>query len=66
VNARLELVAELKRVKELRGLAFHDPEREEWLLRHLAEGSRGRLSEEGLRALYAEILALTKRELGDG
>lgn len=64
VNARLELVAELKRIKELRGIAFHDPEREEWLLRHLEETSRGPLSPEGLRALYTEVLALTKRELG--
>lgn len=63
VNARIELVAELKRVKELRGLSFHDPDREAWLVRHLEETSSGRLSPEGLRALYAEVLALTKREL---
>ena len=64
VNARLELVAELKRVKELRGIDFHDPDREEWLLRHLEEGNGGPLSAEGLRAFYTEVLALTKRELG--
>ena len=63
VNARLELVAERKRVKEQRGIAFHDPEREAWLLDHLAATNRGRLSSEGLQALYAELLALTKREL---
>lgn len=64
LNRRLELVAELKRAKQQRGLGFLDPAREEWLLTHLAEGSRGPLSKEGVRALYAEILALTKRELG--
>lgn len=64
VNRRLELVAELKRVKEERGLGFLDPAREEWLLAHLAERNRGPLSERGVRALYTELLALTKRELG--
>ena len=64
VNERLELVAALKRVKVERGIAFSDPAREEWLLEHLARSNSGPLSDEGLRALYAEILALTKRELG--
>ena len=63
VNARLELVARLKRVKEERGIDFLDPAREEWLLQHLAEGNPGPLSAEGLRELHAELLALTKREL---
>ena len=63
VNARLELVARLKRVKEERGIDFLDPAREEWLLQHLAEANPGPLSAEGLRELHAELLALTKREL---
>ena len=63
VNARLELVARLKRVKEERGIDFLDPAREEWLLQHLAEGNPGPLSAQGLRELHAELLALTKREL---
>lgn len=63
VNARLELVAALKRVKEAKGIGFHDPGREEWLLAHLAGTNPGPLSEEGLRALWTELLALTKREL---
>jgi chorismate mutase len=64
VNARLELVARLKRVKDERGLDFLDPAREEWLLRHLADANRGPLSTEGLLELYTTLLDLTKRELG--
>jgi chorismate mutase len=64
LNARLELVAQLKRVKEEIGVDFLDPAREEWLLQHLASTSRGPLSKDGLREFYTELLALTKRELG--
>ena len=64
LNTRLELVAQLKRVKEEIGVDFLDPAREEWLLQHLATANRGPLSEDGLREIYTELLALTKRELG--
>jgi chorismate mutase len=64
LNVRLELVARLKRVKEEVGVDFLDPAREEWLLQHLASANRGPLSDEGLREIYTELLALTKRELG--
>ena len=64
LNARLELVARLKRVKEERGIAFLDPVREEWLLQHLTDANRGPLSPEGLREIYTELLDLTKREIG--
>ena len=50
-NRRLELVAELKRVKEEHGLGFLDPAREEWLRAHLEETNRGPLSREGLNEL---------------
>ena len=63
VNARLELVARLKTVKEELGLGFLDPAREEWLLQHLAQANRGPLSPAGLRELYTELLDLTKREV---
>lgn len=66
VNARLELVARLRRVKEELGAAFVDPAREEWLHRHVAQHNGGPLSDEGLRAFYTELLALTKRELAGG
>jgi chorismate mutase len=63
VNARLKLVAQLKRYKESRGLEFVDPEREEWMISYLVRANRGPLSEEGLRELYVEVLDLTKREV---
>ena len=63
-NRRLELVAELKRVKEERGLGFLDPAREEWLRAHLEETNRGPLSREGLNELVSAVLDLTKREVG--
>lgn len=64
VNRRLELVAELKRYKDEHGIAFVDPEREAHLYAERAAENGGPLSDEGLRVFYAELLALTKRELG--
>ena len=64
VNARLKLVARLKAYKESRGLSFVDPEREEWMLSYLTRANRGPLSAEGLREIFAEVLDLTKREVG--
>ena len=63
INARLKLVARLKRVKEERGIGFLDPAREEWMLQYLARANRGPLSSEGLREIYLELLDLTKREV---
>ncbi len=63
VNARLRLVAELKRYKEEAGIPFVDPEQERRLLQRLTAANIGPLSEEGVRELFETILALTKREL---
>ena len=63
VNARLELVAELKRHKEAHEIEFVDPQQEERLLEGLEEANTGPLSRNGLRQLWKEILALTKREV---
>jgi chorismate mutase/prephenate dehydratase len=63
VNARLRLVDELKRHKEAEGIDFVDPEQEERLLQTLERANGGPLSREGVRRLFQEILALTKREL---
>jgi chorismate mutase len=63
INARLRLVAELKRYKEEAGLPFVDPEQESRLLDRLAAANTGPLSEDGLRELFESILALTKREV---
>ncbi len=64
VNARLRLVAELWRLKEERGDARLDPEREQRLRDELHAANDGPLSAEGLDRLVGELLELTKRELG--
>jgi len=61
---RLELVARIKRHKDEHGISFVDPDRERTMFEQQSSANRGPLSDEGLRALYAELLALTKRELG--
>jgi chorismate mutase len=67
VNARLELVAELKRHKQEQGIAFVDPERERKILDDVIAANQGPLSEDGVRELFREVLGLMKREVsGDG
>jgi chorismate mutase len=63
INKRLELVARLKSYKESRGFDFVDTQREELMLQDLLRANRGPLSTDGLSSLYAEVLALTKREV---
>jgi len=63
LNQRLELVARLKSYKESHGIGFLDPEREEWMLNYLQRANRGKLSPEGLREFFTQVLDLTKREL---
>lgn len=63
-NRRLEVVAQIKRHKDEHGLAFVDPDREAAMLAQQTSENRGPLTNDGLRALYAELLALTKREVG--
>ena len=65
-NRRLEVVAQIKRHKDEHGITFVDPEREAAMFEQRTRENRGPLSNEGLRALYAELLALTKRELEPG
>jgi chorismate mutase len=64
VNRRIELVRELREHKIAQGWGFVDRDREQRLLDALAETNTGPLSEPGLRTLFADVLALTKRELG--
>ena len=63
VNKRIETVARLKRHKDEHGIDFVDPDREAQLLADRVRENDGPLSEAGLLAFYAELLALTKREL---
>ena len=63
VNRRLELVAGLKRYKDANGIAFVDPDRERTMIDTRVHENEGPLSDEGLRAFYLALLALTKREL---
>ncbi len=63
VNERIELVRELREHKLAQGWDFLDQGREERLLAALAGENSGPLSEAGLRELFGNLLALTKREL---
>jgi chorismate mutase len=63
VNARVELVAELKQVKEQLGLEFVDPDRERDLADALVDANGGPLSDDGVRELVRGLLELTKREV---
>ena len=64
VNARLRLVTELWRLKEEQGAPRLDPDREARLREALAEANEGPLTRAGLDRLVAELLALTRDELG--
>ena len=67
VNARIALVATLRRHKKEVGLPFLDQDRERQLLDDLVAANDGPLSDEGVRAHFSELLDLTKREIaGDG
>jgi chorismate mutase len=63
INARIKAVKALAQYKEERGLAFHDPEREAWLVAYLKRVNGGPISDEGLDELLAFVLALVKDEV---
>jgi chorismate mutase / prephenate dehydratase len=63
VNRRLDAVSRLKHHKAEHGIAFVDPNREAAMFAEREAENEGPLSNEGLRAFYAELLALTKREV---
>lgn len=63
VNRRIDTVARLKRHKDEHGIAFVDPDREARMVADRIRENDGPLSEAGLRTFYAELLALTKREV---
>jgi chorismate mutase/prephenate dehydratase len=63
VNKRLKLVKQLKSYKEQHGVDFYDPAREEWMITFLSRANKGPLSNDGLRAVFQQILDVTKQEL---
>lgn len=65
VNARLTLVEALWHLKRERGAELVDSSREQALRAALADANEGPLSPDGLDGLVTELLALTKRELGE-
>ena len=64
LNRRLELVAEIWREKDARGVPHSDPARERLLLQQLEEANGGSLSQAGLEFFHGVLLSLTKQELG--
>jgi len=65
VNRRLQLVGEIRALKQAHDLAFVDPGQEERLLARLRELNSGPLSDESVDRLFGEILALVKQELSE-
>ena len=63
LNERLSLVAELKQLKERRGLPFRDDARERELVAALVAENGGPLSARAVRELHTEILRLMREEL---
>jgi chorismate mutase len=63
VNARLQLVRQLKEHKEAQGAGFLDIQQEQRIHRQLEKFNPGPLSDKGLHELVGEILDLMKREL---
>src|SRR5262245_18507033 len=60
---RLKFVATIKSYKTRHGIDFLDAEREQWMLRDLHRANGVPLSADGLVELFADLLALTKREV---
>ncbi len=66
VNHRIELVSRLREYKRQHDIEFIDPAREEWLHSYMRGANRGPLSDDGLGAIYEQVLELTKRETERG
>ncbi len=57
LRERADLVTEVGGIKGRTGESYYAPEREEDLLRRLAQANKSRLPESSLRAIYREILS---------
>ena len=62
LNQRILLVKQVKDYKEAQGLGFHDPAQEDRVIDTLCAANPGPLSEDGLRRVFALILAWAKRD----
>lgn len=66
LNKRVQLVAKLKDYKRSKSISFVDPAQEDWVMTYLSRSNRGPISREGLEELFRLILAVTKKEIGEG
>ena len=57
LNERTKLVLEIGKIKHASGEEIYAPEREEAVLRRVAEKNQGPLTEESLRAIYREVMS---------
>ena len=60
LNRRMELAAEVGRIKASAGLPTFHPEREQIVSQRLSELNPGPLSGESLRSIYREIFAASR------
>ena len=63
LNRRVELVQRMKARKEEIGAGWVDPAREQRMLDYVAGLNRGPISQEGLAALYRQVVATCKRDV---
>ena len=57
LNERTKLVLQIGKIKEASGEEVYAPEREEAVLRRVAEKNQGPLTEDSLRAIYREVMS---------
>src|SRR5690606_20558087 len=57
INRRLELAAEIGRIKRSTGGEIYVPEREDAVLRKVTENNKGPVRNEALRAIYRELMS---------
>lgn len=60
LSRRMELAAEVGRIKASKGIPLFHPEREELIFQRLQRINPGPLSEESLRSIYREIFAASR------
>ena len=56
LNSRAQLAEQIRRSKDVLGLAVHQPERESEILDKITAGNPGPLSREAVRAIFRSIM----------